>query len=46
MPNDAEHLKRWVTNAPANKPGAIMIAMSMLPPTQIDAIVAYLQTLK
>lgn len=45
FPNDPDHLKRWITNAPAMKPGSIMPKMA-LPPEQVDAIVAYLQSLK
>ena len=44
-PNDADHLARWITNAPAQKPGSIMPAMN-LPPAQVTAIVAYLRSLK
>jgi cytochrome c oxidase subunit 2 len=45
FPNDTEHLGRWISDAPAMKPGALMLKMS-LPPDQNAAIVAYLQSLK
>jgi cytochrome c oxidase subunit II len=57
-PNDAEHLARWIKNAPAMKPGVIMPpqgkglrdpktnAPGMLDDAQIADIVAYLLALK
>jgi cytochrome c oxidase subunit 2 len=45
FPNDPDHLQRWVSDAPSRKPGSLMPKMTM-PPEQISAIVAYLQTLK
>lgn len=45
FPNDPEHLARWIGNAPAQKPGVIMPALG-LPPDQVTAIVAYLESLK
>jgi cytochrome c oxidase subunit 2 len=57
-PNDAEHLARWIKNAPAMKPGAIMPpqgkgirdprtnAAGTLDDAQIADIVAYLLALK
>jgi cytochrome c oxidase subunit 2 len=45
-PNDAEHLSRWLKNAPGQKPGSLMPG----PPTmtltdeQVEALVAFLQT--
>jgi cytochrome c oxidase subunit 2 len=44
FPNDAEHLNRWITNPPANKPGSIMPNLG-LSQDQVTALVAYLQTL-
>jgi cytochrome c oxidase subunit II len=44
-PNDAEHLSRWIQNAPKLKPGSLMPKLA-LPPDQVSAIVAYLQSLK
>lgn len=44
---DADWLKKWVTNAPAIKPGTAMPPwQGVLTPAQIDAVVAYLMTLK
>jgi cytochrome c oxidase subunit 2 len=43
--NTAENLRRWIENAPALKPGALMPAMALTPEDR-DAIVAYLQSLK
>ncbi len=44
---DPEWLRKWVTNAPAVKPGTQMPKWEgVLTPTQIDAVVAYLLTLK
>ncbi len=47
-PNDAEHLAKWIGDAPGRKPGSLMPAMSGLGITadQIPMIVAYLQSLK
>jgi cytochrome c oxidase subunit 2 len=44
VPNDAQHLSAWVTNAQAVKPGCRMPALD-LPRADLAAIVAYLQTL-
>lgn len=44
---DPEWLKKWVTNAPAIKPGTAMPPwQGVLQPKQIEAVVAYLLTLK
>jgi cytochrome c oxidase subunit 2 len=43
FPNDTEHLRRWVADAPAMKPGALMPPM-VLSDEDLDAIVAYLQS--
>jgi cytochrome c oxidase subunit 2 len=43
FPNDTDHLRRWVANAPAMKPGALMPPM-VLSDEDLDAIVAYLQS--
>ncbi len=43
FPNDADHLRRWIANAPAMKPGALMPPMVLSDP-DLDAIVAYLQS--
>jgi cytochrome c oxidase subunit 2 len=57
-PNDAEHLARWIKNAPAMKPGVIMPpqgkgirdpktnAAGLLEDAQIADLVAYLLALK
>jgi cytochrome c oxidase subunit 2 len=43
--NNTENLKRWIDNPPAVKPGAQMPDYG-LSAEEIDAVVAYLQTLK
>lgn len=44
---DPDWLKKWVTNAPAIKPGTGMPPwQGILQPRQIDAVVAYLMTLR
>lgn len=45
FPNTTDWLTRWVTNAPALKPGALMPPQAG-PGVDIDAIVAYLQSLR
>jgi cytochrome c oxidase subunit 2 len=45
FPNTAEYLRRWIANAPALKPGALMPPQGM-PDADLDALVAYLQSLK
>jgi cytochrome c oxidase subunit 2 len=42
--NTPENMAKWIENPPARKPGAIMPALG-LPPDQIAALVAYLQSL-
>jgi cytochrome c oxidase subunit 2 len=44
-PNTRENLRRWVNNPDHLKPGVLMPAMN-LPDDQVDAVVAYLMTLK
>jgi cytochrome c oxidase subunit II len=47
FPNDSAHLARWIADAPAMKPGSLM--MRMQPPltdADVAALVAYLQILK
>jgi len=47
LPNDSAHLAAWIADAPALKPGSLM--MRMKPPlsdADIAALVAYLQSLK
>lgn len=47
FPNDSVHLARWIADAPALKPGSLM--MRMQPPLtdqDIAALVAYLESLK
>ena len=47
FPNDSSHLARWIADAPALKPGAIMTRMQPpLTDADIAALVAYLQSLK
>ena len=43
--NQPDHLSHWVTDAPSMKPGSLMPKLG-LPPEQVTAIVAYLQSLK
>lgn len=45
FPNTAESLRRWIMNAPALKPGALMPPQN-LSAQDLDAVVAYLQSLK
>jgi cytochrome c oxidase subunit 2 len=45
FPNTTDWLTRWVSNAPALKPGALMPPQAG-PGVDIDAIVAYLQSLR
>jgi len=45
LPNTEGNLRRWLSNPPAVKPGSIMPNLN-LTNTEIDALVAYLQTLK
>jgi cytochrome c1 len=45
FPNDAEHLARWIAEPDKQKPGTLMLNLS-LPPDQVTAMVAYLQSLK
>lgn len=44
-PNDAEHLAKWITEPDKQKPGTLMLNLG-LPPDQVNALVAYLQSLK
>jgi cytochrome c oxidase subunit 2 len=45
LPNDAEHLRRWLENPQRVKPGNHMPIVS-LAPQDLDALVAYLGTLR
>lgn len=45
LPNNPDNIKRWLTNPPAIKPGTLMPNLS-LNPTELDSLVAFLQTLK
>ncbi len=45
LPNNTETLRRWIMNAPALKPGALMTPQN-LSPQDLDAVIAYLQSLK
>jgi len=42
-PNDPEHLKAWIKNAPAEKPGSLMPNMN-LSDADVEALVAFLET--
>jgi cytochrome c oxidase subunit II len=47
FPNDSAHLARWIADAPAMKPGAIMTRMQPpLSDADIAALVAYMQSLQ
>ena len=43
--NNTEMLRRWIMNAPALKPGALMTPQN-LSPQDLDLVIAYLQSLK
>jgi len=45
FPNTTDVLRRWIINAPAMKPGALMTPQN-LSPQDLDALIAYLQSLK
>jgi len=45
LANTPHNLGRWLANPPGIKPGSIMPNLN-LPQADIDALVAYLQTLK
>jgi cytochrome c oxidase subunit 2 len=45
FPNTADVLRRWIMNAPALKPGALMTPQALSPP-DLNALIAYLQSLK
>ena len=45
FPNTTETLHRWIVNAPALKPGVLMPPQN-LAPQDLDALIAYLQSLK
>ena len=45
LSNTEGNLKRWLANPPAIKPDAVMPNLN-LAPSDIDALTAYLQTLK
>lgn len=45
FPNDAASMRRWITNAPSLKPGALMPPQDF-PAEDLAALVAYLQSLK
>ena len=45
FPNTSETLHRWIMNAPSLKPGALMPPQN-LSPQDLDALIAYLQSLK
>ncbi len=45
LPNDREHLEDWVANSQRIKPG-IRMPPQPLPPEDLDAVVAYLESLR
>ena len=45
MPMNDENLKKWLTDPPAHKPGSLM-PFQNLTPQQVDALAAYLHSLK
>jgi cytochrome c oxidase subunit 2 len=46
LTNNPANMKRWIHDAPSVKPGSLMPSMAYLTDQQVDAIVAYLQSLK
>lgn len=46
LENTPDNLRRWIADAPAVKPGALMPPMTMLSAAELDALVAFLQGLK
>lgn len=44
--DDDEQLRRWIRNAPGEKPGAQMNAFTELTDEELDALLAYLRTLE
>jgi cytochrome c oxidase subunit II len=44
--DDDEQLRRWIANAPAEKPGAQMNPFPELTEEELDALIAYLRTLE
>ncbi len=45
FPNDSRHLAKWIAEPDKQKPGTMMLNLS-LPPDQVEVLVAYLQSLK
>jgi cytochrome c oxidase subunit 2 len=45
FPNDGEHLAKWIGSPDKQKPGTLMLNLG-LPPEQVSALVAYIQSLK
>lgn len=45
FPNTPEHMARWISDPTARKPGSLMPSLG-LTPDQVNALVAYLQSLK
>jgi cytochrome c oxidase subunit 2 len=43
FPNDPEHMKAWIKNAPARKPGSLMPNMN-LSDSDVEALAAFLET--
>ncbi len=46
LPPGADSLKRWIAKTHEVKPGALMPHFAMLPPEELDALAAYLESLK
>jgi cytochrome c oxidase subunit 2 len=46
FPNTPEHMARWIRNAPGMKPGALMPAFDTLSDAEVQALAAYLQSLR
>jgi cytochrome c oxidase subunit II len=44
--NTPDNLRAWISDAQAVKPGVLMPAFSSLPPSDLDALVQYLEALK
>ncbi len=46
LPNEAETFQRWIANTETLKPGVLMPHFGMLPPEELRAIAAYLESLQ
>jgi len=46
LPNNAQNLAKWIAASQEIKPGTLMPSFAMLPPEELDALAAYLGSLK